>query len=81
MTFDPVIAAWPFLFIVYKEHMSLDIKDIDPAAQRIIDNIDPNLSQAQYSTHDQLCVIYQLARKMKLYDAAEVIARLLDDRG
>jgi hypothetical protein len=58
----------------------MDIKDFDTAAQDVIDSIPKHLDQAQYSTHHQLYVLYQVAVKMKLYDAADVIKNLIADR-
>lgn len=51
------------------------IEDLDLMAAKLIKSIPEDLPQAQYSTRDQLEVLMELARKLKLYDAYDLMKR------
>jgi hypothetical protein len=49
------------------------ISEFDPAADRILKAIPKDLPQAQYSTWEQMHVVHEFARKLKLYDALDYL--------
>ena len=52
--------------------MSFGYPDIDPILNELISKL-PKLSQAQYSTKDQLLYLKDIAIKVGLYDAADFL--------
>jgi hypothetical protein len=58
--------------------MNHNIYDYDPVAAKVIGSIPLDIPQAQYSTHDQLIVLYELARRLKLYDGMAVVQRIIE---
>lgn len=58
---------------------SYDIHGLDPIAAKVLGSISRGIPQAQYSTHDQLIVICELARRLKLYDGMDIIQGIIDN--
>lgn len=56
---------------------STENKSIDPILDDIIKRIPPIENQAQYDTNTQLQYLIKFANKTKLYDAADIIQKLL----
>ena len=57
--------------------MNDKLKELDPLAASILKNIEPAKIQAQYSCADQLSVLIEFARKLKMYEAADFLAGVL----
>jgi hypothetical protein len=51
----------------------MNINELDPIVFNLIKQIPKDIQQAQYATNDQIRVLLEVARKLKLYDALEVI--------
>jgi hypothetical protein len=51
------------------------VKDCDGFAAKLIESIPRNIPQAQYPTLDQISVLMELARKLKMYDAYDLMNR------
>jgi hypothetical protein len=49
------------------------VKDMDVYAAKLIDSIPNEIVQAQYPTLDQIYVLMELARKLKMYDAYDLL--------
>lgn len=49
------------------------LHELDKVAYNIIKNIPADIDQAQYSTKDQLRVLIEVGRKLKLYDAVDLL--------
>jgi hypothetical protein len=50
-----------------------ELNQVDSWAARVLDSIPEADEQAQYSLTDQLAVLREFARKLKLYDAMEFL--------
>jgi hypothetical protein len=49
------------------------VKDLDSYVEKLIDSIPNEIVQAQYPTMDQIFVLMELARKLKMYDAYDLL--------
>lgn len=49
---------------------------VDPLVKKIIDNL-PQCSNVQYSTRDQLKYLKDIARKLGLYDAIDILNNII----
>lgn len=52
-----------------------EVRDLDVVVATLIDNIPKSITQAQYPTMDQIFVLMELARKLKMYDAFDLLHR------
>jgi hypothetical protein len=53
----------------------MKLEDLDPTVVALLDLVPKDLPQAQYSTKDQLFVLILFARRLKLYDALELLRK------
>lgn len=55
----------------------MTIKELDAVAYKVLKSIPNNIDTAQYSTIDQLKVLLEFARKLKLEDASDIIQKII----